>query len=78
VGEGAVLWGLANLIGGALGGWTRYRDSSEALRSRAGPQALSRALDAVYRAESDWKGGRSDSIAVLEQATREVCGAAGR
>ena len=76
VGEGAVLWALANLVGGALGGWARYRGASYVLRSRASPRGLSRALDAVYRAESDWKGGRADPVAVLEQATREVCGTA--
>jgi DNA polymerase III delta subunit len=76
VGEGTLLFSLANLVGGALGGWARYRECSETLRRRSGPAGLRRALDAVYRAESAWKGGRADVVAVLEQATRELCGAA--
>jgi DNA polymerase III delta subunit len=76
IGEGTVLFALANLVGGALGGWARYRELSEALRNRANPRALSLSLDAVYRAESAWKGGRADAVAALEQVTREVCAAA--
>jgi DNA polymerase III delta subunit len=72
--EGLILFSLANLVGGALGGWSRYRDASSALRRRAHPVALGRALDAVYRAEAAWKGGRADAVAVLEKATRMVCG----
>jgi DNA polymerase III delta subunit len=75
VGEGQVLFALSNLVGGALGGWARWRDLSARLRGRLSPRELSRALDAVYRAESAWKGGRADVVAVLEQATRDVCGA---
>jgi DNA polymerase III delta subunit len=74
VGEGTVMFALSNLVGGALGGWTRYREASDALRRRRGARELFHALDAVYRAEAAWKGGRADSIAVLEQVTREVCG----
>ena len=48
-------------------------EASETLRRRVAPRSLGRALDAVYRAESAWKGGRADAVAVLEQATREVC-----
>lgn len=73
VGEGAVLFSLSNLVGGALGGWARNPDLSSALRRRLPPRALSRAVDAMYRAEAAWKGGRADVVAVLEQATRSVC-----
>jgi DNA polymerase III delta subunit len=76
VGEGTVLFALANLVGGALGGWARHRDLSAALRRRLAPRELARALDGLYRAEAAWKGGRADAIAVLEQATRVVAGAA--
>jgi DNA polymerase III delta subunit len=74
-GEGGVLWALGNLVGGALGGWSRHPQISGLLRRRAGPRGLSCALDAVYRAESAWKEGRADAVAALEQATREVCAA---
>jgi len=70
--EGTVLFALANLVGGALGGWSRNPGLSEALRRRRPPRALAAALDAVYRAEAAWKGGRADVVAVLEQATRTV------
>jgi DNA polymerase III delta subunit len=76
VGEGTVLFSLSNLVGGALGGWARYRDASSALRRRSSPTELGRALDAMYRAEAAWKGGRADVVAVLEQATRTLCGLA--
>jgi hypothetical protein len=69
------LWALANLVGGALGGWARHREASAALGRRATPRGLARALDAIYRGEAAWKGGKADPIAVLEQATREVCAA---
>jgi DNA polymerase III delta subunit len=75
VGEGTVLFALANLVGGALGGWSRHRDLSAALRQRLASRELARALDGIYRAESAWKGCRADVIAVLEQATRAVAGA---
>ncbi len=73
-GEGLVLWALANMVGGALGGWSRHRDLSLALARRRGPGDLGAALDALYRAEAAWKSGRADPVAVLEQATRAVCG----
>ncbi len=73
-GEGTVMFALANLVGGALGGWARHRELSAALARRCPPRELARALDAVYRAEAAWKGGRADVVAVLEQATRTVCG----
>jgi DNA polymerase III delta subunit len=76
VGEGAVLFALANLVGGALGGWARERQLSDTLRRRLPPRSLARCLDALYRAEAAWKGGRADAVAVLEQATRVVSGAA--
>lgn len=74
LGEGTILFSLSNLVGGALGGWARERAASEALRRRRGASELLRCLDAVYRAESAWKGGRADIVALLEHATREVCG----
>ncbi len=75
VGEGQVLFALSNLVGGALGGWARHREASETLRRRLRPAELSAAVDALYRAEAAWKGGRADPVAVLEQATRTLCGA---
>jgi DNA polymerase III delta subunit len=72
VSEGSVVFALSNLVGGALGGWSRHREASETLRRRLPPRSLARALDALYRAESAWKGGKADSVAVLEQATREI------
>jgi DNA polymerase III delta subunit len=75
VGEGLVLWSLSNMVGGALGGWARHRDLSMTLARRSSPHDLARAMDALYRAEAAWKGGRADVVAVLEQATRAVCGA---
>ena len=76
VGEGTVLFALVHLVGGALGGWTRERALSGALRQRLATRELARAMDALYRAEAAWKGGRADAVAVLEQATRAVAGAA--
>jgi DNA polymerase III delta subunit len=70
--EGAILFALANLVGGAIGGWSRWRDLSMALSRRSAPADLARALDALYRAEAAWKGGRADAITVLEQVTREI------
>ncbi len=74
VGEGAVLFALSNLVSGALGGWSRNRELSLALQRRRAPRALAGALDAIYRAEAAWKGGRADVVATLEQATRAACG----
>ena len=73
-GEGNVMFALSNLVGGALGGWAKFREPSDALRRRLGPAALARAADAMYRAEAAWKGGRADVVAVLEQATRALSG----
>jgi DNA polymerase III delta subunit len=69
-----VLFALTNLVGGALGAWSRNRELSEALRRRRPAQELAGALDALYRAEAAWKGGRADVVAVLEQATHAVAG----
>lgn len=68
--EGSILWALTNLVGGALGGWAKNREASWALGRRLGRARLMRAMDAMYRAESAWKSGRADAVAVLEQATR--------
>ncbi len=68
--EGSILWALSNLVGGALGGWAKFREPSWALGRRLGRARLLRAMDAMYRAEAAWKGGRADAVAVLEQATR--------
>lgn len=70
--EGELMFALANLVGGALGGWARWRDISSALSRRRSARELAHALDAVYRAEAAWKGGRADALAALEQATRVV------
>lgn len=72
--EGTVLFALSNLVGGALGGWARHRELSDVMRRRRSPGELSQALEAVYRVEAAWKGGRVDPVAGLEQATRELCG----
>jgi DNA polymerase III delta subunit len=75
--EGSVLWALGHMVSSSLNpaGWARWRDASMALARRAGARERARALDAVYRAESAWKGGRTDARTALEQATREVAGA---
>ena len=70
--EGSVLWALGNLVAGAFGGWSRWRELAALLGRRCRPPELARALDAVYRAEAAWKGGRIDVRSALEQATREV------
>jgi DNA polymerase III delta subunit len=70
--EGELMFALGNLVGGALGGWGRWRDLSAVLQRRRGPRELAHALDAVYRAEAAWKGGRADALSALEQATRAV------
>jgi DNA polymerase III delta subunit len=74
ISEGTVLFALSNLVGGALGGWARQRELSDALRRRRPPAELAAALDALYRAEAAWKAGRADVVAILEQATRTVAG----
>ncbi len=76
-GEGSVMFALANMVGGALGGWSRYPALSSALRERASGRELAKALDAVYRAEAAWKGGRGDIVTLLEHTTRVLCAAGG-
>ncbi|HET9326379.1 MAG TPA: hypothetical protein VFQ05_06380 [Candidatus Eisenbacteria bacterium] len=70
--EGSILFALTNLVGGAMGGWARWRDLSMALSRRSSPSHLAQSLDALYRAEWAWKGGRADAVAALEQVTREI------
>jgi DNA polymerase III delta subunit len=70
--EGTIVFALSNLVGGALGGWAKYRDASFALRGRLGPARLAHAADQMFRAEFAWKDGRADVVAVLEQATRTI------
>jgi len=71
--EGTVMWTLGNVVSGALsGGWSTHRDLSSRLSGRCRPERLARSLDAVYRAEAAWKGGRVDAVLALELATREV------
>jgi DNA polymerase III delta subunit len=72
--EGGVMFALGNLVGGALGGWAMPTNKalSPVLARRRSRAELADALDAVYRAEAAWKGGRADVLSALEQATREV------
>jgi DNA polymerase III delta subunit len=76
--EGGVLWALGHLATSALSksapgySWAKWGDATAALARRRDPASLARAVDAVYRAEAAWKGGRADARAALEQATREV------
>ena len=69
------MFALSNLVGGALGGWARERELSARMRQRMEPGDLARSMDAMYRAEAAWKGGRVDVVAVLEQVTRALAGA---
>jgi DNA polymerase III delta subunit len=77
--EGSVMWALGHLVSSTLAmatspyGWAKWRAASQALAQRRRPAQLVRAMDAVYRAEAAWKGGRVDARSALEQATREVC-----
>uniref|UniRef100_A0A832I255 DNA polymerase III subunit delta n=1 Tax=Eiseniibacteriota bacterium TaxID=2212470 RepID=A0A832I255_UNCEI len=70
--EGRIVFGLANLVGGALGGWAKWPELSRTLRARLAPRELTRAADAIYRAEAAWKGGRADIVAALEATTRAL------
>ena len=76
--EGSVLWALGHLVTSAITlssspyGWARWKPLSLALGRRRDARSLARAVDAVYRAEAAWKGGRTDARSALEQATREV------
>ena len=77
--EGSVMWALGHLVTSTLSmatnpyGWAKWKAASQALARRRRPPELARALDAVYRAEAAWKGGRVDARSALEQATRDVC-----
>ena len=79
--EGGVLWALGHLVSASFTiqtsayGWAKWRNLSQAYASRRDDRARARALDAVYRAEAAWKGGRLDARTALEQATREVVAA---
>jgi len=76
--EGSVMWSLGHLVSSTLTlatnpyGWSRFKPASAVLGRRRRGNDLARALDAVYRAEAAWKGGRTDARTALEQATREV------
>ncbi len=76
--EGGVLWALGHLATSALArsanhyAWAKWAAATAALGRRRDPASLARAVDAVYRAESAWKGGRTDARTALEQATREL------
>jgi DNA polymerase III delta subunit len=73
--EGGVLWALGHVVGTAIGGgWGKWKPISATLSRRRSRRELASALDAVYRAEAAWKGGRTDALTALEQATREVAG----
>ncbi len=72
--EGGLMFLLGNMVAGALGTWSVHRELSAQLGRRRDARSLGRALDAVYRAEAAWKGGRADPLTALEQATREVAG----
>lgn len=73
VSEGEIMFGLSNMLGGALGGWTRFRPQSAVIGRRLRPAELTEAVDTLYRAEAAWKSGRADVHAVLELATRALC-----
>jgi DNA polymerase III delta subunit len=76
--EGGVLWALGHLVSATFTmqasayGWAKWRAQSQVLAGRRDDRSRARALDAVYRAEAAWKGGRLDARTALEQATREV------
>lgn len=76
--EGGVLWALGHLASSALSraanpmSWAKWGPASAALGRRRDPASLARAVDAVYRAEAAWKGGRTDARTAVEAATREL------
>ena len=76
--EGGVLWALGHLVSASFTiqaggyGWAKWRAQSQVLAGRRDDRSRARALDAIYRAEAAWKGGRLDARTALEQATREV------
>jgi DNA polymerase III delta subunit len=75
VGEGSVIFALSNLLGGALGGWARYRTLSEEVRRRWSPRRIAEGLDLLYRVERAWKTGRAGADTLLEHATQALCAA---
>ena len=76
--EGGVLWALGHLASSALAktanpmAWAKWATATAALGRRRDPASLARAVDAVYRAEAAWKGGRTDVRTAVEAATREL------
>lgn len=76
--EGTILWSLGHLASSSLVrtmspySWAMYKEATAALARRRNAQSLARAVDAVYRAEAAWKGGRTDVRSALEQATRDL------
>lgn len=71
--EGTILFALTNVLGGALGGWARYRGLSEELRRRWSPRRIAQGLDLLYRVERAWKSGRAEASTLLEHATQALC-----
>lgn len=53
-------------------GWAKWKALSLACSRWRGARNLARALGAAYRAQSAWRGGRTDVRGALEQGTREV------
>lgn len=76
--EGTILWSLGHLATSSLlrtsapYSWAMYKEATAAMARRRNAQSLARAVDAVYRAEAAWKGGRTDVRSALEQATRDL------
>jgi DNA polymerase III delta subunit len=76
--EGTILWSLGHLASSSLVrtsapySWAMYKEATAALARRRNAVSLARAVDAVYRAEAAWKGGRTDVRSALEQATRDL------
>ncbi|MEY4070443.1 MAG: hypothetical protein RL721_1057 [Candidatus Eisenbacteria bacterium] len=76
--EGSVMWALGHLATSALAStsqrfaWSRWKEATAAMVRGRDARSLARAIDAVYRAEAAWKGGRCDARTALEQVTREL------
>lgn len=76
--EGSILWSLGHLASSSLVrtaapySWAMYKEATATLARRRNAASLARAVDAVYRAEAAWKGGRTDVRSALEQATRDL------
>ncbi len=73
VSEGSVLFALTNLLGGALGGWARYRSLSDDVRRTWSPRRVAQGLDLLYRVERAWKSGRAEAPTLVEHATQALC-----